>query len=56
MRVAVATRGRASASAAAAGSGPRRRLGAILVAQLAESRGVEHDGEANVVWCEFKRR
>jgi anti-sigma regulatory factor (Ser/Thr protein kinase) len=30
--------------------------GLILVAQLAERWGVEHDGEANVVWCELKRR
>ena len=26
------------------------------VEQLAESWGVEHDGEANVVWCELKKR
>jgi anti-sigma regulatory factor (Ser/Thr protein kinase) len=30
--------------------------GLVLVDQLAESWGVEHDGEANVVWCELKRR
>ena len=30
--------------------------GLVLVAQLAERWGVEHDGEANVVWCELRRR
>ncbi len=30
--------------------------GLVLVDQLAEKWGVEHDGEANVVWCELKRR
>jgi anti-sigma regulatory factor (Ser/Thr protein kinase) len=30
--------------------------GLVLVDQLAEQWGVEHDGEANVVWCELKRR
>ena len=30
--------------------------GLVLVDQLAERWGVEHDGEANVVWCELKRR
>ena len=28
--------------------------GLVLVEQLAERWGVEHDGEANVVWCELK--
>ena len=30
--------------------------GLVLVEQLATRWGVEHDGEANVVWCELKRR
>ena len=30
--------------------------GLVLVDQLAERWGVEHDGEANVVWCELRRR
>ena len=30
--------------------------GLVLVDQLAERWGVDHDGEANVVWCELKRR
>jgi anti-sigma regulatory factor (Ser/Thr protein kinase) len=30
--------------------------GLVLVEQLADRWGVEHDGEANVVWCELKRR
>jgi anti-sigma regulatory factor (Ser/Thr protein kinase) len=30
--------------------------GLVLVDQLAEKWGVEHDGEANVVWCELKKR
>jgi anti-sigma regulatory factor (Ser/Thr protein kinase) len=30
--------------------------GLVLVDQLAERWGVEHDGDANVVWCELKRR
>jgi anti-sigma regulatory factor (Ser/Thr protein kinase) len=30
--------------------------GLVLVDQLATRWGVEHDGEANVVWCELKRR
>ncbi len=30
--------------------------GLVLVDQLAEKWGVEHDGKANVVWCELKRR
>jgi anti-sigma regulatory factor (Ser/Thr protein kinase) len=30
--------------------------GLVLVDQLADRWGVEHDGEANVVWCELKRR
>ena len=30
--------------------------GLVLVDQLTEKWGVEHDGEANVVWCELKRR
>ena len=30
--------------------------GLVLVDQLAERWGVEHDGEANVVWCELKKR
>ena len=30
--------------------------GLVLVDQLAEKWGVEHDGDANVVWCELKRR
>ena len=30
--------------------------GLVLVDQLAERWGIEHDGEANVVWCELKRR
>jgi len=30
--------------------------GLVLVDQLAQRWGVEHDGEANVVWCELKRR
>jgi anti-sigma regulatory factor (Ser/Thr protein kinase) len=30
--------------------------GLVLVEQLAVRWGVEHDGEANVVWCELKRR
>jgi anti-sigma regulatory factor (Ser/Thr protein kinase) len=30
--------------------------GLVLVDQLAEKWGVDHDGEANVVWCELKRR
>ena len=30
--------------------------GLVLVEQLAERWGVEHDGEANVVWCELRRR
>ena len=46
-------------------SGRRRRRpdpghvggwGLVLVDQLAERWGVEHDGEANVVWCELKQR
>jgi anti-sigma regulatory factor (Ser/Thr protein kinase) len=30
--------------------------GLVLVEQLAERWGVEHDGKANVVWCELKKR
>ena len=30
--------------------------GLVLVDQLAERWGVEHDGSANVVWCELKKR
>ena len=30
--------------------------GLVLVDQLAERWGVERDGDANVVWCELKRR
>jgi anti-sigma regulatory factor (Ser/Thr protein kinase) len=30
--------------------------GLVLVDQLATRWGVEHDGVANVVWCELKRR
>jgi anti-sigma regulatory factor (Ser/Thr protein kinase) len=30
--------------------------GLVLVAQLADRWGVEHDGEVNVVWCELRRR
>jgi anti-sigma regulatory factor (Ser/Thr protein kinase) len=30
--------------------------GLVLVDQLAERWGVDHDGEANVVWCELRRR
>jgi anti-sigma regulatory factor (Ser/Thr protein kinase) len=30
--------------------------GLVLVEQLADRWGVEHDGEATVVWCELKRR
>ena len=30
--------------------------GLVLVAQLADRWGVEHDGEVNVVWCELQRR
>ena len=30
--------------------------GLVLVDQLAEKWGVEHDGEANVVWCELRKR
>ena len=30
--------------------------GLVLVEQLAERWGVDHDGQANVVWCELKRR
>jgi anti-sigma regulatory factor (Ser/Thr protein kinase) len=30
--------------------------GLVLVDQLAERWGVDHDGEANVVWCELERR
>ena len=30
--------------------------GLVLVNQLAERWGVEHDGEVNFVWCELKRR
>ena len=30
--------------------------GLVLVDQLAEKWGVEHDGEANVVWCELKKQ
>jgi anti-sigma regulatory factor (Ser/Thr protein kinase) len=30
--------------------------GLVLVDQLAETWGVEHDGAGNVVWCELKRR
>ena len=30
--------------------------GLVLVDQLAEKWGVEHDGEANVVWCELRQR
>ena len=30
--------------------------GLVLVAQLTERWGVEHDGRGNVVWCELKRR
>jgi anti-sigma regulatory factor (Ser/Thr protein kinase) len=30
--------------------------GLVLVDQLAERWGIEHDGEATVVWCELKRR
>ena len=30
--------------------------GLVLVDQLAERWGVEHDGKANVVWCELRRR
>jgi anti-sigma regulatory factor (Ser/Thr protein kinase) len=30
--------------------------GLVLVDQLAEEWGVTHDGEANVVWCELRRR
>ena len=30
--------------------------GLVLVDQLAERWGVEHDGEANVVWCELRRK
>ena len=30
--------------------------GLVLVSQLAERWGVEHDGDANVVWCELKKR
>ena len=30
--------------------------GLVLVDQLAERWGVEHDGKGNVVWCELRRR
>jgi anti-sigma regulatory factor (Ser/Thr protein kinase) len=30
--------------------------GLVLVDQLAQRWGVDHDGEANVVWCELKKR
>jgi anti-sigma regulatory factor (Ser/Thr protein kinase) len=30
--------------------------GLVLVDQLAERWGVDHDGEGTVVWCELKRR
>jgi anti-sigma regulatory factor (Ser/Thr protein kinase) len=30
--------------------------GLVLVEQLADRWGVESDGDANVVWCELKRR
>jgi anti-sigma regulatory factor (Ser/Thr protein kinase) len=30
--------------------------GLVLVEQLADRWGVEQDGDANVVWCELKRR
>ena len=30
--------------------------GLVLVDQLADQWGVKHDGKANVVWCELKRR
>ncbi|MEO8690808.1 MAG: ATP-binding protein [Solirubrobacteraceae bacterium] len=30
--------------------------GLVLVEHLSDRWGVEHDGEANVVWCELKRR
>jgi anti-sigma regulatory factor (Ser/Thr protein kinase) len=30
--------------------------GLVLVDQLASRWGVEHDGDANVVWCELKKR
>jgi anti-sigma regulatory factor (Ser/Thr protein kinase) len=30
--------------------------GLVLVDQLAEQWGVEHDGEATVVWCELRQR
>jgi anti-sigma regulatory factor (Ser/Thr protein kinase) len=30
--------------------------GLVLVDQLAEKWGVDHDGDANVVWCELRRR
>ena len=30
--------------------------GLVLVEQLAERWGVDHDGQANVVWCELRRR
>lgn len=30
--------------------------GLVLVDQLAQRWGVEHDGEANVVWCELRKR
>lgn len=30
--------------------------GLVLVDQLAEKWGVDHDGAANVVWCELRRR
>ena len=30
--------------------------GLVLVDQLAERWGVDRDGDANVVWCELKRR
>jgi anti-sigma regulatory factor (Ser/Thr protein kinase) len=30
--------------------------GLVLVDQLAERWGIDHDGEANVVWAELKRR
>ena len=30
--------------------------GLVLVDQLAQRWGVDHDGDANVVWCELKKR
>ncbi len=30
--------------------------GLVLVDELAERWGVDHDGEATVVWCELRRR